>query len=302
MFLVFIRTIKEAWVNFLRNGWLSVAAVSVMLMSLFIISTLFLMVVATDKKISEIQDKINISIYFKSDVSEGRIMEIKSDIEKFDVVKSVEYMSKEKALEDFRKNNEKEPAILRALDEIGTNPLLSSLVVKATDPSKYDSISEYVGNSPFSEEVSRVNYGKVKEVIDNLNATVSEIVRDRQILSLMFMIVSVLIIFNTIRITIYTHKQEVEIMRLVGASNTYIRLPFIFEGILYGLIATIICMLVLFLSIRFASPYITKLVSAGDLISLFYANIWKLLGLQLAAGVLLGMISSWIAVRKYLKI
>ncbi len=302
MFLTFIRTIKEAWSNFLRNGWLSVAAVSVMFFSIFIISILFIVGVTADGVINGIQNKVNVSVYLKSDVSEDKIMEIKQEMERFDVVKSVEYISKEKALENFKESNKDEPRILQALEEIGSNPLLPALIIKSNDSSKYDLISEYISNASFKEDVSRVNYGKTKEIISKLNAVILDVKMTGMVLAGIFALISILIIFNTIRITIYTHKQEVEIMRLVGASNSYIRIPFIFEGIIYGLIAMIICMAVLFAVLKFASPYITKLIPTENIISLYVENIWKLLAIQFLSGVFLGILSSWIAVRKYLKI
>lgn len=273
-----------------------------MFFSIFIISILFIVGVTADGVINGIQNKVNVSVYLKSDVSEDKIMEIKQEMEGFDVVKSVEYISKEKALENFKESNKDEPRILQALEEIGSNPLLPALIIKSNDPLKYDLISEYISNASFKEDVSRVNYGKTKEIISKLNAVILDVKMTGMVLAGIFALISILIIFNTIRITIYTHKQEVEIMRLVGASNSYIRMPFIFEGIIYGLIAMIICMGVLFAVLKFASPYITKLIPTENIISLYVENIWKLLAIQFLSGVFLGIISSWIAVRKYLKI
>lgn len=302
MFLIIGRTAKEAYRNFIRNGWLTVAAVSVMIMSLFIISVLYTVTMTASGVLKGIEDRVNVSVYFKTSTTEEEIGEIKDDLAKYSEIKSVEYVSKDKALEDFKKNNADEPRIMEALDEIGDNPLPSSLVIQANDPSQYETIVDYLDNASFKEEISHVNYSKTKEVIERLNRIIEDIRKAGLYVSGLFALISILIIFNTVRITIYTHKQEVEVMRLVGASNTFIRLPFVFEGILYGIVASVVSMLLLFLALRFASPYVTQAIKTDDLVSFYYSNALFLFGIQLAIGAVLGILSSLIAIRKYLKV
>ncbi|MDQ1283971.1 MAG: Cell division protein FtsX [Patescibacteria group bacterium] len=302
MFLVLGRTIRESFRNFWRNGWLSVAAVSVMIFSLFTISVLFVITETGSNILRNVQERVNVSIYFKSDVSEENISKAKIDLESYSEVASVEYVSKEKALEDFKSNNVNEPAIVKSLEELGENPLLASLVVKAKSPDQYESVSAYLAEASFKEDISRVNYGKNKEIIEKLNRIVAEIKKIGSILAVLLAGISILIIFNTIRITIYTHRQEIEVMRLVGASNTFIRLPFIFEGIIYGAIASVISMGLLFLSVRFTAQYFPSVVLPENLFSFYLKNFALLLGMQLAIGTFLGIFSSIIAMRKYLRI
>ena len=302
MFLALGRTLKEGWSNFMRNGYLSIAAVSVMLLSLFSISALVLLMLTGNRLIQNIESKVNISVYFKSDVSEEAILKDKGDLENFNEIQSVSYVSKEKALEDFKKNNANEPVILKSLEEIDGNPLLSSLIIKANNPAQYELVNDYLKNASFKEDISRINYGKNKEVIDKLNQTIAQVRKAGLAVAGLLSLISVLIIFNTIRITIYSHKKEVEVMRLVGASNIYIRLPFIFEGVLYGLVASIISMLLLFISLRLLLPQTKELIPSVDVIGIYTANFWKLLGAQILAGAILGIVSSTIAIRKYLKI
>lgn len=302
MFLIIGRTAKEAYRNFIRNGWLTVAAVSVMIMSLFIISVLYTVTMTASGVLKGIEDRVNVSVYFKTSTTEEEIGEIKDDLAKYSEIKSVEYVSKDKALEDFKKNNADEPRIMEALDEIGDNPLPSSLVIQANDPSQYETIVDYLDNASFKEEISHVNYSKTKEVIERLNRIIEDIRKAGLYVSGLFALISILIIFNTVRITIYTHKQEVEVMRLVGASNTFIRLPFVFEGILYGIVASVVSMLLLFLALKFASPYVTQAIKTDDLVSFYYSNALFLFGIQLAIGAVLGILSSLIAIRKYLKV
>jgi cell division transport system permease protein len=225
MFLVIWRTFKESFINFWRNGWLSVAAVSVLLLSLYVVGVLFVVTLTANSIIKNVEDKINVSVYFKSDVSEESILKDKADLENFSEIKSVDYISKDTALANFKRDNADEPVILQSLDEIGDNPLLASLVVKANNPADYQKIADYVSNAPFNGDVSRINYAKNKDFIDRLNNVLDHVKKIGLIMVAIFGAVSILIIFNTIRITIYTHRQEIEVMRLVGASNTFIRLP-----------------------------------------------------------------------------
>lgn len=302
MFLIIARTAKESLSNFWRNGWLSVAAVSVLLLSLFIFGAVFMIMSISDNALKTTQEKINISVYLKSDVTEEKTGEIRKELEKIPGVAQVDYISREQALTDFKKNNADEPVIIQSLEEIGDNPLLASLIIKASDPQKYEDISKQISSSSFKDEVSRINYARNKELIDKLNNLVDQIRKIGLSLVSLFSIISILIIFNTIRITIYTHRQEIEVMRLVGASNTYIRLPFVFEGILYGLLASLISMGLLFTSVKFISSFLPSLFADNLLVSLFFKNALSLFSIELLAGIILGVLSSIIAMRKYLKI
>ncbi|MFZ2192723.1 MAG: permease-like cell division protein FtsX [Candidatus Moraniibacteriota bacterium] len=302
MFLTIGRTMKAGGVNFMRNGYLSVAAVSVMLLSLFSISALAVFILSANTYLETIESRVNVSVYFKPDISEESIMKNKSELENFNEIKTVEYISKEKALEDFKKNNANEPSILEALEVLGGNPLNSALVIRANSPSSYDIIDEYLKKSSFKDDISRTNYNKSKPNIDRLNIMISQARKVGTGVAGLLTIISILIIFNTIRITIYSHKKEVEVMRLVGASNIYIRLPFIFEGIIYGLIASIISMFLLFGALKWVMPNAKLLIPSTNIMDAYTSHFFVLFGAQVLLGSFLGIVSSLIAIRKYLKI
>lgn len=302
MLLILARTIKEGWINFLRNGYLSVAAVSVMLLSLFTVSSLFIIVLTANNILENMQEKVNVSVFFKASVSQEAILKAKDDLSNYSEIRSVEYVTKEQALENFKKNSAGEPVILQSLDEIGENPLLSYLIVQASDANQYDMVGKYLENASFKDDISRINYGKNKEVIDRLNNIVAEVRKIGLGVAGLFSLISLLIISNTVRITIYTHRKEVEVMRLVGASNTYIRLPFIFEGIIYGFVASVISTLLLFVVLKLSQNFTTHLIPSVNMISLYLSNLGTIFGMQLLVGAILGTISSWFAIRKYLKI
>jgi cell division transport system permease protein len=302
MFLVIGRTFKEATSNFFRNGWLSIAAVTVLILSLYVLSLIFIITKTADGILTDVENKVNVSVYFKSDTTDERMQALQNDLKKNPDVASVEFVSRDKALENFKKNNADEPIIIKSLEEIGDNPLLASLVVKATNSTKYEGIVSTISGSDYKDDISRVNYGKNKEIIDRLNRIIVEIKKFGLGLVALFSVISILIVFNTIRITIYTHKNEIEVTRLVGASNTFIRLPYFFEGILYGVIATIVSTALVYLTILLVNSKISTLFTSQNLMTVFSRNIWYVIGIQLAVGILLGVVSSMIAIRKYLKI
>lgn len=302
MLLIIIRTFKEGVNNFVRNGWLSVAAVSVLLFSLYIISFLFVITTTANFLIKDIQNKVNISVYFKTSVPEEEILAVKDELARKDKIKSVEYISREKALEDFKRNNEKEPVIMQSLAEIGDNPLLASIMIKAHNVNEYESIVASLGETDFQDKISRINYGKNKEIIEKLNRIISEIKKIGTGVVILFAVISILIVFNTIRITIYTHRQEIEVMRLVGASNMFIRLPYMWEGIIYGFIATVLSTIFLFGTLWFVAPKVSSVIPGNYIIISFREYFLIIVGLQIVVGVVLGILSGGIAIRKYLKV
>jgi cell division transport system permease protein len=295
------RTLKEAFQNFVRNGWLSVATISILTISLYLISLTFMIGITANLILKNVQGKINISIYFKPNIEESEILSIKDRIQNYKEIKSVEYVSKDNALTEFKNEFSNNSSIMSALSEVDGNPLLASLVIKANDANQYDTINQAIENSDFRDEINRVNYEENKDIVNNLNKMVDFSKEIGMILGLIFVLIAVLITFNTIRITIYSHKQEFEIERLVGASNLYIRMPFIFEGILYGVSASIVSSIMLLITAKLVSSYVQKAIAQGNLMSVYLSNFWPIFGMLLLLGVFLGVISSFIAIRRYLK-
>ncbi|OGI21510.1 MAG: hypothetical protein A2808_00520 [Candidatus Moranbacteria bacterium RIFCSPHIGHO2_01_FULL_55_24] len=295
------RTFKEGWQNFRRNGWLSFATVSILTLSLFIVSLSVLLGVTTSLILDTMREKVSVNVSFNPDVTEERILEIQKELSKYGKeIASVQYVSRERALEDFlAKNN---PVIAQAIEEIGENPLLASLNIKAVNPEDYPLIVEQLQKSTFQNDISRINYEENKRIFERLER-INEATRKSGIaIGFSFIFIAILITFNTIRITIYSHRQEFEIMRLVGASNLYVRTPFIFEGILYGLSAAIVTIFLLFGIAYYISPLTQGAIPQGNFMNLYLQNFgFILLGLILL-GMGLGVVSSAIAIRRYLKV
>jgi len=302
MFLTISRTFRAALKSFIRNTWLSVGTIGILMLSLYVVGILVLITFASNSILQNIQQKASISIYFKSDISENSINKVKSDLEANLDIQSVEYVSKEKALEDFKRNNASEQIILDSLQEIGDNPLLSSLIIRAKDPNLYQKIFDDVNQAGFKDELSRINYGKNKDVINKLNTLITSVKKIGFVLEILLLCISTLIIYNAVRLSIHSRRQEIEIMRLVGASNIFIRLPFVFEGILYGTVASAVSMLFLFLTVKSVSSYVLAVAPTTNVTLFYFASFWKLFALQFFGGILIGVASSLISMRKYLRI
>ncbi|MEP7162170.1 MAG: permease-like cell division protein FtsX [Candidatus Moraniibacteriota bacterium] len=296
------RTFKEGLTNFRRNGWLSFATISILSLSLFILAMAFLITVGTREIVRNLETKINITVSFNPDVIEEKILSVKEKLGHFREISSVEYISRDAALSDFLEQSGDDPVIRQAIDEIGENPLLASLVIRANDQGDYEKIAKVLSESEYKTDISRINYEKNKRIFERLNKINAASKKIGLIFGLVFALIAVLITFNTVRITIYSHRQEFEIMRLVGASNLYVRMPFVFEGILYGLFASVFTLVGLGIATWFMAGMTTGAFPQGNLFNLYLSELPFLSLGVLVIGVGLGVISSFIAIRRYLKI
>jgi len=302
LFTALSRIIKYGVQGFWRNGWLSTATLFIMLITLIASIGLITFNVLTETALGALQDKIDISVYFKNTVPEDDILNIKHSLESLTEVKKVEYISRDKALEIFKSRHENDPTISQAINELTDNPLNASLNIKANDPKQYAVIASYLDKDPIKSLAEKVSYAQNAVVIDRLNKIIDTGERAGLILTIILAAVAILVTFNTIRLAIYSNREEIGIMRLVGASNRYIRGPYVVEGIIYGLSAGLLSMLIALPAVYFISPYINVFVPEINLWQYFVSNFVKLLGYQFIFGIVLGIISSSIAIRKYLKI
>jgi len=273
-----------------------------MILVLLVFGGLILFNVVTKATIQSLQDKIDISVYFKSNVSEDSILSVRSSLEKLAEIKSVEYISQDRALEEFKVKHKDEPVISQALAEFSTNPLLASLNIKAKDPRQYAGIADYLNNSTLQNVVEKISYAQNQIVIDRLVAIVDTVQKFGIALNIFLALVATLVTFTTIRLAIYSNSDQISVMRLVGASNWFIRGPYIIEGILYGIIGGILSFIIWIPLIKFIHPYIINFVSEANLSVYLQSNFIFFLGYQLILGIFLGVISSLIAIRRYLRI
>ncbi len=299
------RIIKAGFINFWRNGSVSISAVFVMVIALFMIGSTLLLTAFLGTALKELEGKIDINIYIAIDAEESSITALKSKLETLPQVETVTYVSREKALENFRDRHKDDNRIMQALDEVGDNPLTAVLNVKAKEPSQYEGIASFLeGKSALSVEtlsiVSKVNYKDNKVVIERLASLISGIKKLASIVTAIMIGISILITFNTIRLAIFVARYEISVMRLVGGERGYIRGPFIVEGILYGLVAGTLT-IILFYPITYWVKGATRGFYGGvDLLQYFVVNFIQIFFIIMLSGIALGAVSSYLAVRKYL--
>ena len=233
--------------------------------------------------------------------SEEEILEVKSKLEELVEVESVDYTSQEEALISFKERHKDNPILLQSLEELETNPLEASLNIKAQETSQYASINQFLESVYYQDIVDKVNYMQNKEVIEKLNKIVVDVKTGGLALTFLLALIVFLVTFNAIRLAIYSSREEINVMRLVGASNWFIRGPFIIEGMLYGFIATIVSLVILYPVFYFLSPKLSGFLPIGDIFGYFQANLLSFFLLLLGIGVILGAFSSFVAVRKYLR-
>ena len=296
------RVIKSGVNSFWRNLWVSTATISVMVITLGLITGLFLISVVAGGILTDLEEKVDISVYFKLDVPESDILRVKTELEGLADVKSVEYVSREQALVRFEAEHQENPLIIKSLEELGENPLEASLNIKAKVIDDYESIASFLESSRFSSLVDTVNYRQNQKVIEKLSSILSSIRKSGFIFVLVLGLVAVMVTFNTIRITIYSLREEIGVMRLVGASNWYIRGPFVVEGIMHGLASSLIAIVIFYPAVLFVSPKVASFLTGINIADYFNQNFWQIFLLQTLVGITLGVISSLIAIRRYLKI
>jgi cell division transport system permease protein len=296
------RIIRFGWQSFLRNGWLSVSTIIIMILAAAVFEGLILFNVAGNQAVSSIQEKIDISVYFKADVPEDTILNMKRSLENLSEVKDVEYVSREQALENFKERHAGEETITQTLSELDVNPLLASLNIKAKDPREYGTIASYLDNQNLSDTVEKVTYAQNQVVIDRLVGLIDTLQKGGITLTLFLAFVAVVVAFNTIRLAIFSASEQIGIMRLVGASNSFIRGPYVVEGVIYGIISALVSFLLAIPLVSFLSPHLMSFVPELDLMGYFTSHLIVLFLYQFIFCTALGILSGIIATRRYLHI
>lgn len=301
MFTLPKRIIKLGWQSFSRDGGLIAANIFIMVMMLSVATSLFIMKDVSQFLISSIQEKVDVSVYFKLDSAEEDVLAFKADVAEIPEVKEVKYISREAALEDFNQRHKNNPVLMESLEEVAINPFLASLNIKSFEASQYQSIATFLENAKFENLIEKVDYYERKPVIERIFSLTSGLNKAGIIFSVILAIVAILVAFNSVRLAIYNTKEEIKIQRLVGASNWFIRGPFLVQGTIIGLVATPICLLIFALLSWVLTPTFSALFPGLNLFTFYVANIWTIVIIQLATGITLGIISSLIAIRRYLE-
>jgi len=302
MFITLKRIIRSGWTSFSRDGGAAAAACFIMVLTISLVTALFLSKEISQFLISSLEEKVDISVYFREDSQELDILDVKEELSQISEVKNVKYVSKDQALQDFIQRHKEDPLLMQSLEEVGRNPFLASLNIKASEASQYGVIANFLEGIKFENLIEKVDYHQRKEVIERIFSLTSSLESFGIGLSFLLALISFLVAFNTIRLAIINCKEEIKIQRLVGASNWFIRGPFLVQGAISGILATFISLSVVSLICWFFTPKIEILFPGLSLWAYFTSNFLIILLIQLFTGVSLGMVSSTIAIRKYLEV
>lgn len=293
--------------NFARGGAVSAATVLIMTVTLAIIAALIFLSALLTFTLQTVSEKVDVAVYFVTTAAESEILAVKDQLEKLPQVASVTYTSADEALAAFRERHANDQLTLQALNELGGNPLDASLEVLAKDPSEYESIVKFLEASPTlsaagTSIVDRINYEQNKEIIDRLTLAIRTTREFGFAIIALFALASILIAFATVRLAIYTAKEEIAVMRLVGASNVYIQGPFIVTGIITGVIAAVAVLLLLWPATWYAGLKTVGWFNGFSIASYYGDHFFSVFSLLVLAGIFLGAVASVLAISKYLKV
>jgi cell division transport system permease protein len=300
------RILRTGLQNFARNLTLAVAAIAVMVITLTIILFSAITNATFANTITQITDKIDISVYLKDDVTADKREQLISQFKALDNVKSVEFVSKDQALDDYKKANQDKPDLLAAISQTD-NPLPASLRVKPKDPNKIEQIRTFIESKDVKAlQSDPTSYsGERKDAIDAITKATQFFQRAGVVGVVVFALVSILIIFNTIRMAIFNRRDELQIMRLLGASTWFIRGPFVVETVAYGVIAAVfsvaICHFLFVVSSSTLGASSFGLLDINYASNYFTSHFVIILTVQMLIGILIGAASSIIATQRYLK-
>jgi len=297
------RVTKYALQDLGRNLGLSAMTVFILVLMLLSVNILWGVDVLTQQATSMVKEQINISLYFKAETTDENLTEIKKYLSILPEITEMFAISREEVLESFKSRHQMSTEVLSALEELEENPFGPTLVIKTREPEDYKKVLQAVDVPEYDALIETKSFEGNEEGIEKLQNITNRIERVGFGLAALFAIISFLIIFNTIRVAIYTQRIEISIKRLVGASTWFIRGPYIVEAFVFSLLSVSITFGLIYLGLKFVDPYLSIVFSNGFTLTNYYNShiIW-LVGIQFVSVLLLTFISSGLAMRKQLKV
>lgn len=300
----FFRVIRFAAQHFWRNIWLSLITVSMLILTLFTVNVLLILQRVTESAIASVEEKIDISLYFQPETPEKKIQNAAGYLRGLEQVRDVEIITEEEVLKKFQQEHAKDQVILSSLDEIGGNPFGTTLVVKMYSAEDFDFLLEALNNPQFADDIQEKDFSNYTDIIDRMKKTTEKIKWVGIGLSLLFLGISLLIIFNTVRMNVMMYREEIGIMKLVGATDWFVRGPFFFEAFYYSFLSVAITSMCVLIILNFFEPQLNNYFSGGEmnLFSYFFENIVWIFGLQFLCIFCISLLSTGFAMRKYLRV
>jgi cell division transport system permease protein len=298
------RVTKFAFQNFWRNFWLSIITISMLVLTLMTVNILLLLNTITQQAINLVEDRIEVSVYFNETVEEATVTSAVAYLRGLAQVRDVEVVTAQEAYDVFLARHAGDEEVLASLGELDGNPFGPTLNVKVNDASDFDFILEALDNPQFRDDIRDKDFSDYQDVVTRIRDTTDRIRTFGIILSIIFLLIAVLIVFNTVRIGIFIHREEIGIMRLVGASNWFIKSPFFLEMILLSLLSVLISVAIVYPVVAIIEPSLAAYfgTSSPGIVSYFTQNGLWIFGLQFIGLVVVSVFSTSLAMRKFLRV
>lgn len=293
------RICKMALISLWRNRLLSLATTIIIILALFIISIFSLTTVFVNKSSQVLRDKVNLTVYLKDSDSDDQVSALKDIISARPEVTSINYVSKEMALSRWQESTQNDQSLQNVISET-ENPLPRSFEVKTSTPEQIETVANFLDNEDYAPLIEKINYKDTKDIIDRLVKITTFVRSIGWSLSGLFLLISILIVYNTVRLTIYIRSDEIEIMRLVGASDLYVRGPFVVEGTVYGLVGAIVASILFYVLARVTINPAESYLGVAGLSTTLTASVWIIIAAIIVIGILMGAFCSFLAMRRYL--
>lgn len=303
MLITPLRIIKAAFQNVARNAWLSAATVAVLVLALASVNVLVGVNALMDQAVKVLEEKVDITIFFKPGTNEALTRQARFFLEDLPQVRGIDLIPPDQALELFKERHRADPEILDALTELDANPLGATLRVRARKTSDYPFIIEALKNPQFADAIEGKTYDDHAASIEQVRILADQARLVGSFLITVFALIGILIVFNTVRVSIYTQREEIAIMRLVGASSPYVRLPFVIQGFVLAILAMGVTAGIVVATVSWVEPSLRTLYDGGEtgLHQVFFTDWLRLLAIQAGGLLFVVAITSWVAVGKYLK-
>lgn len=286
-----------------RNIWLTIVTITILILALFSINMLLTVNVITQAAMNSIKEKIDVNLYLKSDAAEDKIIALKAEIGNYSQVKEIKYISRAEAMEAFKAKHQNNPEVLEALRQLGENPLTPTLIIKANNIEQYDELISKLNkiNSDIIESRNFENHKSILLKIDNISRKINEV---GIFVSLIFITISVLVVYNAIRVAIYTHRKEIGIMKLVGASNWFVKSPFLISSIIFAAIGSLAIIGIFYAFLIVLQPYLEIFFMGYDIniVSYFNHNFVYIFGLEFLGAAFVNILASFTALGRYSRV
>lgn len=303
MFINLKKILRFGAQNFARNFWLAILTVSILVLLLLSINVLVVLNFLTDEASAQMKSKVDISIYLKQGASNEEAQSFRSYLLSLPGISSVTYTEAEAVLANFREAHKADEKILSSLSILEKNPFGGMLVIQTLRVDDYKSVLTQIGSPVYQKIIENKDFNDHEKLVTAVNRLTGYIKEFIIVISAFFAFIALVIIFNTIKIAIYTHREEMSIMKLVGASNWFVRAPFVIEAIFYSLLATVITFILIFPLISLIQPKALEFFNngAGDILGYYRKNFFALFSAELLIVAALSALSSALAIGRYLK-